>query len=237
MAAQRVAPIRQRSTLPVVNRRFDYQTRYIDFQIHPGMSVLDIGCGGDPFPHATILIERFLEPAFRYEPLVTNNKPLAVADIHHLPFPDKCFDFVYSSHVLQNNQDPIQASLEIMRVGKRGYIETPTFVKDVLFAWARNIQKWYVVAIGPRLCFFEYTDRQLDGINSKAWRELIFGKKHHPLQDLFWNNQNIFNVMFPWEGTFSVTVFYLDGSIKTLNASPEVLSTPHLDVQVGIPGK
>ncbi|HLH31396.1 MAG TPA: class I SAM-dependent methyltransferase [Terriglobia bacterium] len=203
---------------PGVDQRVDYQTRYIDFQIQPGMSVLDIGSGGEPFPHATILAERFLQPKFRYEALVTNDKPLVVSDIHHLPFSDKYFDFVYASHVLQNTEDPVRASLEIMRVGKRGYIETPTFGKDALFAWARNIQRWHVCAIGPRLCFFEYTERQLDGINSNVWRDLINGRKHHPLQDAFWNNQDIFNVMFLWERPFSVVVFYLDGSVQTLNA-------------------
>ena len=103
-------------------------------------------------------------------------------------------------------------------MGKRGYIETPTLGKDALFAWARNLQKWHVLAIGSRLCFFEYTERQLDGINSKVWRQLIMGKKYHPLQEAFWNNQDIFNVMFPWDERFSVVVFYLDGSMKTLNA-------------------
>ena len=100
--------------------------------------------------------------------------------------------------------------------------------KDALFAWARNLQKWHVLAIGSRLCFFEYTERQLDGINSKVWRQLIMGKKYHPLQEAFWNNQDIFNVMFPWEETFSVVVFYLDGSMRTLNASPEATPVPSL---------
>jgi len=225
---EQVPHTRKHSSFPGVERRFEYQTRYIDFQIQPGMRVLDIGSGGEPFPHATILAERFLEPKFRYETLVTDNKPLVLADIHRLPFPCKYFDFVYSAHVLQAIQDPIQASLEIMRVGKRGYIETPTFGKDALNAWARNLQKWHVLAIGSRLCFFEYTELQLDGINSKVWRQLIMGKKYHPLQEAFWNNQDIFNVMFPWEETFSVVVFYLDGSMRTLNASPEATPVPSL---------
>jgi hypothetical protein len=90
-----------------------------------------------------------------------------------------------------------------------------------LFAWARNLQRWHVVGIGSRLCFFEYTVRQLGGINSKAWRETIFGQKYHPLQDAFWNNMDLFNVMFPWDKPFSVLVFNPDVSMRTQNASPE----------------
>src|ERR1051325_7871532 len=43
-------------------RRFDYQRRHVGFDIRPGERVLDIGSGGDPFPHATLLADRFMEP-------------------------------------------------------------------------------------------------------------------------------------------------------------------------------
>jgi len=216
---------RKRSHKPLgQDHRWDYQKRHVDFGLQPGMRVLDIGSGGDPFPSSTVLAERYLQPVFRAESLVTDSKPLVVADIHALPFPAKSFDFVYSAHVLEVIEDPIRASKEIMRVGKRGYIETPTQGKDVLFAWARNLQKWHVVAIASNLCFFEYSNRQLQGINSDVWRQLIFSEWEHPLQDAFWSNQDVFNVMFQWHDRFSVFVFYLDGSVKALNSSTGVTS-------------
>jgi Methyltransferase domain len=221
---------RKRSLRPLGwDHRFDYQKRYIDFGIEPGMRILDIGSGGDPFPPASFLVERHLQPVFRSESLVTNDKPLVVADIHALPFPAKSFDFIYSAHVLEVVEDPIQACKELMRVGKRGYIETPTAGKDALFGWARNLQKWHVVAIASNLCFFEYSDRQLMGVNSTVWRELMFDKWQHPIQDMFWNNQDVFNVMFQWTDRFSVFVFYLNGSIRTLNTSTE-FSSPVFDI-------
>ena len=111
-----------------------------------------------------------------------------------------------------------------MRVGKRGFIETPTAGKDMLFAWARNFQKWHVVDIGRNLCFFEYSERQLDGIGSPVWRDHIFAKWCAPFQQVFYENQDIFNVMFTWDNRFSVFVFRLDGSVESLNAE-EVLFT------------
>jgi SAM-dependent methyltransferase len=199
--------------------RFSYQKRYIDFDIQAGARVLDVGNGGDPFPHATVLVDRFPgTSATRYEPFVTKRKPFVLADIHDLPFGDKSFDYVYCAHVLEVIQDPLRACQELIRIGKRGFIETPTAGKDMLFAWAKGLQKWHVVAIGSTLCFFEYSGRQLDGVGSTVWRNLIFSHRHNPIQEMFYNNQDVFNVMFTWQDQFSVLVFWLDGQIQALNA-------------------
>jgi len=199
-----------------------YQQRYVDFEIEPGQRVLDIGSGGSPFPYATVLTDRFVDNSpSRREPLVTTNTPFVVSDIYELPFRDKSLDFVYCSHVLQGVEDPLAACREIMRVGQRGYIETPTFGKDTLFAWARGPQTWHVVAIGHHLCFFEYSDRQLDGIRSSLWRDRILSTWHDPLQGIFYENLDVFNVMFSWNGGFSAIVFRLDGTINALHAQIE----------------
>jgi hypothetical protein len=128
---------------------------------------------------------------------------------------------VYCAHVLELVDNPLGACAEIMRVGKRGFIETPTAGKDMLFAWARNLQKWHVVAIGSTLCFFEYSERQLDGVRSLIWREHILSQWYNPWQEIFYNNLDIFNVMFTWENQFAVFMFRLDGTVQALNTSVE----------------
>jgi hypothetical protein len=202
--------------------RFDYQKRYVKFDIQPGDQVLDIGSGGYPFPYATVLTDRFLEKSpYRFETLVKDNKPFLLSDIHALPFRDKGLDFVYCSHVLETVENPLRACAEIMRVGKRGFIETPTAGKDMLFAWARNLQKWHVVGIGSNLCFFEYSERQLDGVGSSIWRDHILSEWYNPFQEVFYENQDVFNMMFTWENQFSVFMFRLDGIVRVLNADVE----------------
>ncbi len=202
--------------------RFHYQRDYADFDLRPGAQVLDIGSGGQPFPYATVLVDRFAEPSqHRHGVLVRAAKPLVLADVDSLPFSDKCFDFVHCSHVLEHVADPVAACAEIARVGKRGYIETPTFCKDSLFGWAAGMHKWYVVAIGRSICFFEYSPRQLEGIRSSVFKDIIFGNWYHPLQEAFYENQDIFNTMFNWVGRFTVFVLRLDGTVEALNAEIE----------------
>src|SRR6266850_3624993 len=137
--------------------RIEYQERYVKFDIQPKDRVLDIGSGNEPFPYATCLVDRFLDSTpHRYGEIERNGKPIVSADIQSLPFADKSFDFVYCAHILEHVDDPVKACAEIMRIGKRGYLETPTISEDMLFAWAKDRHKWHVVSIGRALCFFEY---------------------------------------------------------------------------------
>jgi SAM-dependent methyltransferase len=208
-----------RSDVPADEHRFDYQRRFVDFKIEPGERVLDIGSGGDPFPYATCLVDRFLDPTpHRHGSIAQHGKPLVSADIQRLPFSDKSFDFVYCAHMLEHVDDPVKACAEIMRIGKRGYLETPTMSEDMLFAWAKERHKWHVVSINKTLCFFEYSPRQLDGVGSQVWESLIMDRRYHPLQQVYSANRDIFDVMFPWVDSFTVYVFYLGGKVDSLNA-------------------
>ncbi len=222
----RIERLRPRPIWPGEQTRMTYQQQYVTFPIAPGDRVLDVGSGGYPFPLATVHLDG--SPGFsptRYEPLAPVEKPFVTGDVHHLPFQDQSFEFVYASHLLQSVEDPLAACAEIMRVGKAGYIEMPTFGKSTLFSWGKGLMKWYAIGIHQHLCFFEYTDRQLQGIGSPIWRDLILGRWYEPLQAVFWDNQDIFNTMFSWTGSFSVSVFGCDGSVRTLNATAEL--NPH----------
>ena len=200
--------------------RIGYQQKYMDFKIEPGSAVLDIGSGEYPFPYATVLTDRFLEPSkHRTTPFQREGKPVVLSDIHDLPFHDKSFDFIYCSHALEHVDKPLLACSEIIRIGKQGYIETPTLGQDALFAWAKDMHKWLVLGCAQNLCFFEYSPRQLEGIRSSAWKDIIFSKWYHPLQEAFYANQDLFNLMFTWNESFAVLVFHLDGNIETMNVN------------------
>ena len=47
-----------------------------------------------------------------------------------LPFPDGSFDFIYCRHTLEDIYDPMWVCREMGRVGRAGYIETPSRVEN-----------------------------------------------------------------------------------------------------------
>jgi SAM-dependent methyltransferase len=210
-----IARVKPRPIWPGEISRFDYQRDFNQFSIQPKDVVLDIGSGADPFPLATLLTDRYIEPTHhRSDQLRVDGKPFFLSTVEHLPLADKSVDFVYCAHVLEHVDDPLAACSEIVRVGRRGYVETPTLAKDMLFGWARGMHKWHLMSISDKLLFFEYAERQLEGVRSIAWSDVIFSHNYHPMQGLFYRNQDLFNVMFNWRGGFDCIVLFLDGRWK-----------------------
>lgn len=216
----RARPANVRAAFPNGSRQ-RYQDALVDFAIPQTATVLDIGCGPAPFSRATLACDRFLGPTVhRSGDLSTGGLPFVQADIYSLPFGDKSLDFVYCSHVLEHVDDPIRACQEIMRVGKRGYLETPNFMKDALFCQAQQMHhRWHTIASGTTLFFFEYTTNQQQGIRSTSWSDLIWSRWHHPLQDAFVDNQDCFNTMFLWSDSFQVYVVDREGRMRGVQSN------------------
>ena len=92
--------------------------------------VLEIGSGNYPFYRSDVLIDKF--------PMVTashrttmravrlDDRPFLVADAHALPFVNTAFDCIICRHVLEHLPRPEDFAAEIKRVGRRGYIATPS---------------------------------------------------------------------------------------------------------------
>ena len=148
-----------------------YQRRFFDFSIKDTDKVLDIGSGHLPFPLATHLADISIDNAyigragapFKY----VDGKPVYECNIEHTPFEDKEFDFVYCSHVLEHVQNPEAACQELMRIGKRGYIECPSKGKDTFFATAKiSNHLWSVECLNGELIFTEYTQEDISGIGT-----------------------------------------------------------------------
>ena len=115
---------------------------------------LDIGSGSNPLMAAHILCDRFPKRTEHRggSPLLTYNKPFVQCDAHFLPFKDKAFDFVHCCHVLEHSEDPKKVYKELKRVGKSGYIETPTLLQENLL-YSLPAHKWIISRKDKRLYY------------------------------------------------------------------------------------
>ncbi|HWQ99221.1 MAG TPA: methyltransferase domain-containing protein [Candidatus Methylomirabilis sp.] len=125
--------IRKRFDSPEPLRRYAHRTQYdaLIANIPTGSTVLDAGCGEGVI--SLLLAERgnastgvdLSSPnveAARREALRRGVGSLATfvqGDAEALPFPDKSFDIVVSSHVLEHLPDFDQGARELVRVAKR----------------------------------------------------------------------------------------------------------------------
>lgn len=207
-----------------ITHRYSYQTRWIDFGIKPGDSVLDIGSGQDPFPLATHLADRYEEKTSHRTntELVRDERPFTPCNIEDMPFQDKQFDFVYATHVLEHVDSPAKACRELMRIARRGYIETPTRTSDIMFnhLYLKDHHKWHINLVNETLIFMEYTDQEK---NTNTGCNTFFNDLHssdfNHFQELFHNNQQLFNNMFLWEDQFYYYVFNKLGRLTDTNVS------------------
>jgi len=196
------------------NRYALYVSRYFDFEIKPTDKVLDIGSGHEPFPYATHLGDIALTDdqygrhgvPFKY----VAGKPVFECNVEDMPFGNKEFDFIYCSHVLEHTIDPERACRELMRVGRRGYIETPTRGKDLWLNTAKmSNHHWAVELRGKTLHFTEYSAEELQGFDCNV----ILDMNCYPQTDrekalaaLLRLKSKQINVMLYWEDTIEYEV-------------------------------
>ena len=108
-------------------------------QISPTDRVLDIGGWVQPFNRANYVIDimpyetRGFFGSLGPEKESFSKESWIIQDVSGsapLPFQDKEIDFVFCSHLLEDIRDPIRLCSEIVRIGKRGYIEVPSRVAE-----------------------------------------------------------------------------------------------------------
>lgn len=139
-------------------------------------NVLDLGCGCDPFPWATTLINKDVSGHFPppylektraerkgYTTYMTpDGRVLWLVDVSEnkniLPFDDKEIDFVYASHVYEHLNNPVHAFQETIRCGKEGLIKGPDREWELLYTQfpfddkrVTDVHQWYIEVEGDGL--------------------------------------------------------------------------------------
>ena len=200
--------------LPNRDRYNLYQSRHFNFDIAKNDKVLDIGSGHLPFPLATHLADIAVTDntygragvPFKY----IDGKPVYECSVESTPFADKEFDFVYCSHVLEHTTNPEKACREIMRIGKRGYIETPTKGKDIFLNSAKiSNHTQYLELYNNTLIFTDYTPEEQEGLQCDILLQMNCKPqtvREKAFSALIMLKSDLINTMLLWEGTFDFEV-------------------------------
>ncbi|TAN38947.1 MAG: class I SAM-dependent methyltransferase [Verrucomicrobia bacterium] len=125
------------------------------FDIKETDLVIDLGGGGNPLQRANVVVDLFpQEGEHRHVPLQLGPKQKFVqANIENMRgvFSDKQFDFVFTQQTLEHVDDPAAALREIMRIGKRGFIDVPRALYDIHIGHPHH--KWLIDEVGGKLVF------------------------------------------------------------------------------------
>ncbi len=177
------------------------------FGIRKGDKVLDVGCGARPYIFATHLADVSLsDNTQRFGGSVPpTHLPFYECSVESMPFKDREFDFVYCSHVMEHVGDPAAACREVMRIGKRGYIECPR--SWVEYAFHSIAHRWLVDQERNCLIFREKLDEERNDFLGIQYS--IFSWLKDRTFRRYWDSPKtraIRNVEFYWEDTFNFLV-------------------------------
>ena len=144
-------------------------------EIKESWHVLDVGSGHNPHPRADVLLDKNIKDntdrsgkAFK----VKANKVAIQGDAEAMPFCDKKFNYILASHIAEHVTDPEKFCKELVRVGERGYIETPSKFAEILFD--EPFHRWYVYTENGKLIFKKIASRERLGLLGKFFYAVFY---------------------------------------------------------------
>jgi SAM-dependent methyltransferase len=209
-------------------------TRKVLFTISPDELVLDVGSGDKPFWRADVIVDKDVvddKQRGTRKMLFDKRKYFVQADVENLPFKDKAFDFVFCSHLLEHVLHPDRAIKELTRVAKRGYIEVPGAIGDLLLPFPVHL--WYCDYQNGVLLFYQKSNvlsfhQEIikkfgtSIVKSPAF-EYIIAKHPSYYQQILWNKSikyKIIRVPQPYAYKYSPETYYSKTSSKKLIFNP-----------------
>jgi SAM-dependent methyltransferase len=174
--------------------------------------IVDVGAGYSPLEFSTDIIDYLVYPEFK-------DRTVHKVDIcrEEFPFPENTFDYAYCRHTIEDIFDPEFTLQEIRRIAKRGWIETPSSLIEILRGVDGEFPDWrgyhhhrYILwhkdntyHILPKYPIIEYID-----FKPEFEKKLIQIADSNPF---FWNNY------FEWNDTFEIKLYQHDVDYKIMN--------------------
>lgn len=181
-------------------KRVLWALRKINMPIGSNDIVLDIGSGNNPHPRSDVLIDRLSGKEHRSGAPMLIDRAAVIGDALRLPFKDKAFDFVIASHVLEHISDPVTFFKEIQRVGKAGYIETPSFLYERLNPSVAHCLE--IHSSGEELVI----QKKSEPVTDKFMKDSEYLTKPTPWSELAHNDPSLFHVRFYWKDNIRYTI-------------------------------
>ena len=170
---------------------------FIRGKIIPGFKVgrkdlvIDIGCGDKPFWRADVFLDKLSlgdEHRFSSTGVIKDFGLFFDSDVTKTPFKDKVFDFSYCSHLLEHVERPDLAIKEITRISKRGYIEVPDGLIEVI--WPYQSHLWFIFFQKDTLIFLR-KGKTLSGVlkNNGSRYSYLVRKMKDPFIRIYWEKK------------------------------------------------
>ena len=186
-----------------------------DLAIGRSERVLEVGGGHNPHPRANVETDKFTDSNYHRSGdfKLLSHQEFVPAVGEDLPFKDKEFDYVICCHVLEHAEDPRQFLEEQFRVAKRGYIETPSLLGEVLAA--RESHKWIIQEFNDVLYI---VDKQRIGFQPGSINLMELVQDYLPKHSIGFKvaertHPNLMTVRIEWKDNFKYVVDPTDPEI------------------------
>lgn len=190
---------------PIVWINFKIRNRLLELKagLPSRARVLEVGSGDNPWPRSNVLCDRYPDDnTERTGKLERDHREFVVADATKLPFGNKSFDFVFCSHVAEHIEDIESFFKEIQRVGRAGYIETPSYLFEQAIGTTTHIWALYIdnqTLVAQRKPYPGAAEKVYHG-----WHRTL--ARHPILQACFMGLPELRVMQFWWSDSFSFRI-------------------------------
>lgn len=184
--------------------QFKWAIRRFFLKLDRNFLVLEVGSGGNPSPRSDILLEPNPDGEHIDSKPVTTDRPLFRFPAERMPFKSKIFDFSIAIHVLEHSLQPNSFLNELTRVSKGGYIETPSYLNEILFPYTFHASA--VDIFENKLRIYSKTHEKYE-VDFKASRNIRGITSLKGFSDFYFKNPYQFNVVYHWRGDILYETF------------------------------
>ncbi len=172
--------------------------------------VLDVGGASQPFSRADYVVDAAPYPDKNlisvkgWSPIRFSRETWLKVDLSSepLPFEDKSMDYVFCSHTLSSVRDPIFLCREIIRVGKRGFLDFPSkWIECQHNVDAGNLSEYYAGYVTHRW-LIEIRENHLIFTPKTQLTSVVSYEKKEKIEK-FMNSPRIWSSSLFWEADFT----------------------------------